>query len=340
MPAPKLNNSPSSIISCTCFIPEVAQIQRSISRKPLRCLDSIMVPRRPAHQAQPSLISDYESDGHYLSDIPPPAERTDEELNLSVLRRYRSDVMSLEYVVPYVVVYTFSPESLSWEKSGIEGSTFLCGLLPNGEYTYRCAVVLLNRRNFENLNIELTSSENVDITGEYIILKTDADEQQFYGLWVFREPPPSSTAHHPDEFAKKLQECAQRAEQSRRKSFSVSVSELTNGHDEQEESVPMGRQISLRELFGQQRQEDDALSMRSHSPSQKPSITQDSLEPPLQPPGPTQVPQFFTSADTDFFRTSASHLKPSHASQMSGQANGHKDTLLDLFRKASEKQGP
>ena len=287
------------------------------------------------HVHHQSLISDYESDGHYLSDIPgPPSTRTNEELNLSVISRYRSDATTLEYVVPYVVVYTFSPESLGWEKSGMEGSTFLCGLSPNTEYGYRCAVVVLNRRGLDNLNIELVSSDSVDITDEYVIIKHETPEQtHIYGLWVFREPPPSSTAFHPEAFAAKVQESVRRAETSRRKPAPAHQ----NGHQEQEGSVPMGRQISLRELFGQQRQEDDTWSVRSHSPSRRTSNTH-----PIQQPIPEhfQVPSgapVQSSTNTNSFTTpydSSSSLPPL-SSRVTQPAN-QQQTLLDLFRKSSE----
>ena len=289
-----------------------------------------MATQRARHHIQSSIISDYESDAHYLSDIPaPPAERTDEELNLSVLRRYNKDVLILEYVAPYVVVYTFSAESLSWEKSGMEGSTFLCALQPNSEYAYRCAVIVLNRRSPDNLNLELLSRDSVEISEEYIILKTEnSSDTQIYGLWVFREPPPSSTARHPEEFANKIQECVQKVESSHKSE----IAPHSNGTEEKEESEPMGRQISLSQFFGQQRREDDSWSVRSHSPSRPSTQSQ-------HQPLPQFAPQFTNTADTDFFRASTKPATtPSPA--VSAQSNGQqKDTLLDLFRKASEKRG-
>ena len=286
-----------------------------------------MATHRPKHHIQNSTVSDYESDAHYLSDIPPPPERTDEELNLSVLRRYNSDVLGLEYVAPYVVVYTFNPESLTWEKSGMEGSTFLCALRPDSEYAYRCAVTVLNRRSLDNLTVELFSRDNVEISDEYIILKSEAAvESQIYGLWVFREPPPSSTAHHPEEFAKKVQQCVEKVESSH-----ASIIAAQGDGAGQQESEPMGRQISLSQLFGQQRREDDSWSIRSHSPSRPPTQAQ-------QQPVPQLTQQFSSTADTEFFRSSTKPTTtPSPA--VSAQSNGQqRDTLLDLFRKASENR--
>ena len=302
-----------------------------------QCIIAMVSPQHARHGHHQSLISDHESDGHYLSDIPgPPSVRTNEELNLSVISRYRSDAIMLEYVVPYVVVYTFSPESLAWEKSGMEGSTFLCRLSPNAEYDYRCAVIVLNRRGLDNLNIELCSNETVDITDEYVIIKHETPEQtDIYGLWVFREPPPSSTAFHPEAFAAKVQECVRRAEASRRKPAPAPQ----NDYQEQESSVPMGRQISLRELFGQQRQEDDTWSVRSHSPSRRTSNTHPTQQP---------IPEHFQTSnvpDQSTIDTISYTTKPYDKSGTSQtptsripQPVNQQQTLLDLFRKSSEQR--
>ena len=271
-----------------------------------------MSPRRPKHHAQASLVSDYESDANYLSNIPPPpAERTDEQLNLAVIRRHNRDVMSLEYVAPYAVVYLFSPTSQQWEKSGIEGTAFLCGLLPNHELAQRYAVIVLNRRGLDNFDLELANSGDVEITEDYIILQSENNGIPcVYGLWVFSEPPPSSTSHHRATIAQKIQECAERVEISRR----IPQEQESSSHEDRGDGVAMERQLSLKELFGQQRQQDDAWSVRSHSPHRQPA-------------------HFTTTADTDFFRTPQKHAKPPSPA-VSAQSNGHRDILIDLFRKA------
>ena len=277
-----------------------------------------MLPQRGRHtQSQSGLPlqpSGYESDGTFISDVPHPhIQRTDEELNLSVLRRHNPDVISLEYVAPYAVVYQFSPEMQQWEKSGIEGTAFVCGLLPTYASPERFEVTVLNRRGLENFKLELLSATNVEITEEYIILNSTEDGQpKVYGLWVFSEPPPSSTSHHRTDVAHKIQECAERVESGKR----LMEEQDTNGHAGQKNNnVSMERQPSLKELFGQHRQEDDAWSVRSHSP-QRPSTL------------------FTTSADTDFFRSTQRHMQ-SHSPAVSAQSNGQgKDVLLDLFRKA------
>ncbi|MCJ1411463.1 hypothetical protein MMC19_005552 [Ptychographa xylographoides] len=279
-----------------------------------------MPPSKQRHQQSHSgnlhQPSDYESDVAFLSDAPPALmQRTDEELNLSVLRRHNRDVYSLEYVAPYAVVYQFSPDSQQWEKCGIEGTAFVCGLLPTEESPQRYEVTVLNRRGLNNFALELLNATDVEVTEEYIILNSINDAvPHVYGLWVFSEPPPSSTSHHRTAIAQKIQGCAQRVENAR-----ILASEAQdNGYNQDlDDSAPMTRQMSLKELFGQQRQEDDAWSIRSHSP-RRPSA------------------QFTTSADTDFFRAAHRHVQP-HSPAVSAQSNGQgRDVLLDLFRKAGE----
>ncbi|MCJ1340770.1 hypothetical protein MMC09_006066 [Bachmanniomyces sp. S44760] len=280
---------------------------------------------RPIHSHQPS---DYDSDLNYLSDVPPaPPTKTDEELNLSVLQRHDNSIISLDFIAPYAVVYVFSPDSQQWEKSGIEGTCFLCRLSSSATRPERYSVVVLNRRGLDNFNVELRSSEDVEITDMYIILQSNADGiPHVYGLWIFSEPPPSSTAHFREMLAQKIQACAEISENS----FLQSQNPPGNGHETEPtegNSVPMAREVSLQELFGQQRQEDDSWSVRSHSPQREQ----------IQPQPPTQPPQFVPSADTDFFRTPKRHAKPPSPSTVSAQSNGQPENhLLDLFKKAGE----
>ena len=335
-------------------------------------MDKTASPRRPNHRTHRSIISDYdESDANYLSDVaaaaalPPPAERTDEQLNISVLQRHNPDVVSLEYVAPYAVVYVFSPEQQAWEKSGVEGTAFLCGLRPSARLARRFAVTVLNRRGLDNFQLELLAAGDVEITEEYVILQSSASTSSpsssaegvadgagsspaVYGLWVFSEPAPSSTAHHRANMALRIQQCAELVEQGRRgpgqEEELDGQGEAYNGHDadveeeedDEEMAVPMGRQLSLKELLGQQRQRDDAWSVRSHSPSRSASRrAQASQSPPQMPPAPAQ-PQFVTTADTDFFRGGSRSRAAPPSPAVSAESTGQRQKLLDLFRKAGD----
>ena len=278
-----------------------------------------MTPRKARHtqnQLSVNQPSDYESDANYLSDIPPPPPtRTDDELNLLVMKRHNPAVISLEYIAPYAVVYIFSTEIQQWEKNGIEGTAFLCRLAANEHRSERYSVTVLNRRGLNNFQVELLSSADVEVTPEFIILQSEMDGVPLvYGLWIFTEPPPSSTAHHKDTIAQKIESCAERAEESLIRAADYE----DDGYEDEVEdeiSVPMGRQLSLKELFGQQRQQDDAWSVRSHSPQRK-------------------TAPFAPSTDTDFFRAPKRHMTP-HSPAVSAQSDGQgRDVLLDMFRKA------
>ena len=92
-------------------------------------------PRKSRHRQQPSgggartvAASDYESDApQYLAapNLPPQstvARLSNTELNLSVLRRYLPSIRSIVSIAANAVVYTISPTTGQWEKSGVEGT--------------------------------------------------------------------------------------------------------------------------------------------------------------------------------------------------------------------------
>jgi hypothetical protein len=225
-------------------------------------------------------ITNYDSmdNTYYYSDnpqqpSPPPAppqaaepsKLTNEELNISVLRRHNPAVTSILSLAPYVVVYTFNPATTQWEKNGIEGTMFICQLTQGSLGEERYSVFVLNRRGLNNFDILLTDGENVQITDEFVILKSEKEEHEkeekadeIIGLWIFSEPPPNSTAETRKINAEVIKECATHAG----KSLELAKESLAAAQQQQhhhQQSVPMGRQISLKELFGQQRAQDDAF---------------------------------------------------------------------------------
>ncbi|KAL4992006.1 hypothetical protein BDW68DRAFT_173638 [Aspergillus falconensis] len=241
--------------------------------------------------------SDYQS---YLSDpqqlldqqnrsMPSAPPRTNEELNLSVLQSHNPAVKSIQSIAPFAVVYTFSPSTRQWEKTGVEGTLFVCQLVAGSLGEERYSVFVLNRRGLNNFDLPLTDGDNVEITEEYIILKSDSNSDpsnaqaisdiRIYGLWVFSEPPPSSTSETRNINAQVIRECASMAGQSLKlarerleaarqnglHAAATAASGTIDPLDEVQASVPMGRQISLRDLFGQERAQDDAWSVRAHS---------------------------------------------------------------------------
>jgi hypothetical protein len=205
----------------------------------------------------------------------------------------------------------------------VEGTLFVCQLVPGSLGEERYSVFVLNRRGLNNFDLPLTDGENVEITEEFIILKSDSDagshsspptgqsatnngrangDIRIYGLWVFSEPPPSSTAETRNINAQVIRECAflagqslklarERLENTRQNGMhaAAAASASTDPLNDVHGSVPMGRQVSLRDLFGQERAQDDAWSVRAHSQGQPPAHQPPAFQaPPTAPPGPTQ----------------------------------------------------
>ncbi|KAI9677207.1 MAG: hypothetical protein M1829_002781 [Trizodia sp. TS-e1964] len=218
--------------------------------------------------------------------------RSNAELNLCVLQRYNSLITAILSIAPYAVVYLFSPSSSQWEKTGVEGTLFVCKIAEISEdQGERYEVIILNRRGLENFQVQLHNGGDVEITDDYLILRVNNhyegqmqpntlqdENQKIYGLWIFSEPPPSSTANTRALNAQIISECASAAESSRKKAAlrrAAMAASLHGGNidafrsDVREsgtESLPMGRQLSLRELFGQQRKSDSAWSVMNHNP--------------------------------------------------------------------------
>ncbi|KAJ5223442.1 Dcp1-like decapping [Penicillium chermesinum] len=270
--------------------------------------------------------TDYESDTAYISDMPTqpaPKLRSNEELNLSVLRRHNPSITNVLSLANYAVIYIFSPSTRSWEKTGIEGSLFVCALEPGSLGEERYSAFVLNRRGLENFDLQLLDRENVELTEEYVILKDDDSANQgstpanpgstrIYGIWIYSEPPPNSTAEMRTINANLILECATRAGESAKLAkqhaeamgqsslhSAATAADTQAPPEEVQSSVPMGRTISLKDLFGQQRAQDDGFTVHAHN------------EPPQQPPPPPQP-----------------HIQPQVQHQQGS------DVLGDLFRRA------
>ncbi|PZP62068.1 MAG: hypothetical protein DI596_04210 [Azospira oryzae] len=237
--------------------------------------------------------SDYESDFQgYQSEQPPRPlpVRTNEELNLSVLKRHNSAITGILSIAPYAVVYEFSPvPEPQWTKTGVEGSLFICELSPGDYGEDRYSVIILNRRGLDNFEAELREGENagVEITGEYVILSfKENHEQKIYGVYIFHDGPGTSTEHAQilnGELMKKLADHAGASRQAAEAAASAARAKHTNGHVREAEASLInqsanapdaaGQQISLQQLFGQQRANDSAWSVRAHD-FQQPILSQ------------------------------------------------------------------
>ncbi|KAJ5637177.1 Dcp1-like decapping [Penicillium lividum] len=306
--------------------------------------------RRPGQQyehfqnQQINTSTDYESDTAYNSDMAraPLPQRSNEEVNLKVLKRYNPDLVDIISLANYAVIYTFNPTTAGWEKINIEGATFVCSMTPGPLGEERYEVFTMNRRCLDNFHIRLTAGENVEITDEFIILKEDqdsadgnssADKYRVYGIWIYSEDKTSTVAMRAVN-AKVIMECSTRAGQSlqnakeriqamRQEELHVAAAMAGTQAGPTEEvggAVPMGRAMSLREIFGQQRAQDDEWSVRAHHEQPQYNI------PPEADPYAQLRPGIDFQAQAPMAQPPARAPRP--------PAPGQPDILGDLFRRA------
>jgi Dcp1-like decapping family len=252
---------------------------------------SVDYPRYPPQSAaQPQFqqnnppVSDYESDTPaYLSDYPtkpPPATRTNDELNLSVIKRYNPEVVSILSIAPYSVIYDFAPlPEPAWSKTGIEGSLFICELKPGVYGEDRYIALVLNRRGLDNFEAELREGDNagVEFADPFVIVSfKDGHAQKINGIFIFSEGVGTSTEQTRTLNVELMKQLAIQSGLSRKAAEAAAAQATANhtiGHMREAESAvdsaqagaPMDRQISLQELFGQQRADDASWSVRVHS---------------------------------------------------------------------------
>lgn len=193
--------------------------------------------RQYQHQPTPLVqASDYESDAHLYNETHvPPTSRTNTELNLSVLRRYNPAIRSILSIAANAVIYLFSTAAQSWEKSGVEGTLFVCDQQSyTGEEGY--CMVVLNRRGLDNIILDLSQTEDVEVTPELLIVRFQelgVEEQKVMGIWIHADKDDTREVN-----AGLIKQCWD-ALKSKAKQAEVP-----------KESVEMGRKVSLRDLFG------------------------------------------------------------------------------------------
>lgn len=156
-------------------------------------------PRKAKHRRQPSnliaAVSDCESDAAAMAQnyAPPPPTRTNTDLNLSVLQHYIPSIHSILSIAANAVVYTFDSVSQSWEKSGIEGTMFVCAQTPiasDPSNRPRACVFVLSRRSLDNVVVDLARVSHVEIMGELVILRVEGDWEEgekVLGLWIHND---------------------------------------------------------------------------------------------------------------------------------------------------------
>lgn len=301
--------------------------------------------------------TDYESDTAYLSDMPqqaPPPLRSNEELNLRVLRRHNSEITDVISLANYAVIYTFNPASTTWEKVNIEGTMFVCSMTPGPLGEERFTVFLLNRRSLENFESRLTGAENVEVTEEYVILKEDKDKDaegkadannyRVYGIWIYSETETSTTDTRTVN-AMVIKECATRAGQSlkdakeriqamRQNELHIAAAAAETQAIPNENiqggvqgGVSMDRTMSLKDILGQQRAQDDEWSVRAHH--EQPQFQP---QPPPQPPAQPGYGYPMPPAQQHPYQAGAPNPR--------APAQGMPDVLGDLFRRAGLQPKP
>ncbi|KAM4064491.1 dcp1-like decapping family protein [Hirsutella rhossiliensis] len=207
--------------------------------------------KAPRHIRQPSNLipaaSDYESDAAAMqAPYAPPPPRTNTELNLSVLQRYLPSIQGILSIAANAVVYTFDGASESWDKSGIEGTLFVCAQSPladDTEHRPRACVFVLNRRALDNLVADLARVTHVEVMDELVILRLEGDWEQgdkVLGIWIHNDKDETR-----DINAAMIQE-------SWKAVRSGGIAE-EQGPEAGPAMQAIGRRLSLSDLFGKQR---------------------------------------------------------------------------------------
>ncbi|KAF9871741.1 Dcp1-like decapping family protein [Colletotrichum karsti] len=230
---------------------------------------SRQTPRKRGHNRHPStgprpVQSDYESDAaHYLDTHPAPAPnpslltRTNTDLNLSVLRRYLPSINATLSIAANAVVYTFNPSLPGWDKTGIEGTYFLCmqDPPPGAPAAARACIFVLNRRGLENVILDLGDVADFEVMDEIYIFRlkqegrTEETENKVVGIWI-----------HADKEDTRVMNAAMISETLKQVQMHAAAAQESAGGvvapPREEELGPamqaIGRKLSLSDLFGAQ----------------------------------------------------------------------------------------
>ncbi|KAK2040950.1 Dcp1-like decapping family protein [Colletotrichum somersetense] len=209
--------------------------------------------------------SDYESDAaHYIDSHPVPTpnpallNRTNTDLNLSVLRRYLPSINSTLSIAANAVVYTFNPSLPGWDKTGIEGTYFLCMQDPTPAAVHRppaprACIFVLNRRGLENVILDLGDVADFEVVDEIYIFRLrgpaggDADEpanNKVMGIWI-----------HADKDDTRVMNAALIAETLKHVRAAAAAAAAAAPAPQEEAGPAMqaiGKRLSLSDLFGAQ----------------------------------------------------------------------------------------
>ncbi|SPN98701.1 uncharacterized protein DNG_01745 [Cephalotrichum gorgonifer] len=240
------------------------------------------MPARPAprrtrqnqHTRNPSnpravQTSDYESDAaNYLSTHNPthPPHRTNTELNLGVLRRYVPSISAIVSISANAVLYTFDVSTQSWDKSGVEGTLFVCTReTPSGPASGdpRPCVFVLNRRGLDNLMLDLDRVRDCEVMDDLLILGLENGEggeeseggsmAKAMGIWMHADGDDSRRLNM--NIIRTMWEQAREARrqvESLRAEGYVGPEEEASGGSVGPAVQAIGKQLSIDELFASQ----------------------------------------------------------------------------------------
>lgn len=296
-----------------------------------------MAPRKGKHQHTSSMSGE--------TTAGPETDAYVKNLNLSVLTKHDPEVADFLWVAPYAVVYVFAAETQAWEKSGIEGSFFICTLQENHESADRYKVILLNRRGLDSFRFELQHEDQVEFTDELIIFH-DSDqngESQVYGIWIFSEPEPSSTANQPMHVTELLKQCLRLAQQGRL-TRAKHAHQTGNGDAtvKQASEAPFNPQDALTEALAQSGLQDDSWAVRRQTPSH---ATSEQSQPHQGfQPGPSSSSGSYQShqaqmAHGGYFQGSQQHIQPMYLMQQ-GQPQYHQQSYMQQPQQMPMQQMP
>lgn len=188
-------------------------------------------------QVQPS---DYESEVPYAA----PPTRTNTEMNLSVLRRYDPTISTVMSIAASAVIYNFSLTEQTWEKADIEGTLFVCKLEPTGSSgKERYSIVVLNKKSFENLMVDMREVKDVDIQPEILIVRlAQGVGEKVLGIYIHADKEESR-----DDNCRLIKECWESIQaQENTEEVSQYNAEVFENLDNQ----TAGKTISVNQLFG------------------------------------------------------------------------------------------
>lgn len=214
--------------------------------------------------SQPPLVSDYDSEAQYTA---PTSLRDRDEMNFSVIKRYVPNLSEIVDIAQSAHIYTFSHSEATWEKTGIEGSMFVCELTPSPiTGAPRHCIIVLNRKGLENLIIHSSELQHVEITDQFLLLNIrskddfvlqDQDQNQetkILGFFLTTNGPEAR-----EKFCQTVKShwemaMMERASQESREGMVENFGDEGYGGGAMGEGIgeyrPMGRRISMSELFG------------------------------------------------------------------------------------------